>query len=705
MIRKVLKLTILICFLLTEVSFAQIGKCKGKYFGNIIAYSTPSNYGTYWNQVTSENGSKWGSIEGAKGSYNFSNSDLAYNWAKNNKGLFKFHALVWGAQTPGYVSTASTETITSGVHDFIKACSTHYVPMGGVTLIDVLNEPVNTPMPGNMKAALTAGYQAEPANAADKNNQYGWAIWCFQLARKYFPNATLLINEYNIEMNWGNCRARYIPMINAIKNAPNLTDGKKNLIDGVGLQCHGINDLSAANFKACIDEIWNKTGLPIHITEFDATADPNEAKQQAVYSSLIPVAWEHPHVAGITLWGYIQGSTWVGGNKVAGPNGTDTGLLYSSSYSAKPLGERPAMTWLKQYMASQPTLACCPAPAPFANCTNASKPPVVSLTAPAGNSSYTTLQTITLTASASDPDGTVANVEFYDGNTLLFTDNSAPYSYTWSGASPGTHSITAKATDNAGVSTVSSAVTITVTAEQAPFKGTAHLVPGRIQAEEYDLGGEGVAYHEVNTNGNEGKAELRNDQVDIETTGDNSGTYNVGYILKGEWLEYTLNVAATAPYSFDLRVAANGDGRVMHVEIDGTDVTGQIAVPNTGGWQTWSTVSAKDINLTQGKHIMRLVFDSDYMNINYVEFGSVITGVAESNAAELRLSPNPFAADGIVIKNAGSFNYRITDISGQVAEHGAGAEGHIAGRNLTPGVYLLFIDQESGSSIHKIIRQ
>ncbi len=60
-------LILLVALLISSTSFAQIGKCKGKYLGNIIAYSTPSNYTSLWNQVTSENGSKWGSIEGTKG--------------------------------------------------------------------------------------------------------------------------------------------------------------------------------------------------------------------------------------------------------------------------------------------------------------------------------------------------------------------------------------------------------------------------------------------------------------------------------------------------------------------------------------------------------------------------------------------------------------------------------------------------------------
>jgi GH35 family endo-1,4-beta-xylanase len=439
----------------TTTASTVLGKCKGKYLGNIIPGSVPNNYTTYWNQVTSENGSKWGSVESSQGNYNFATSDVAYNWAKNNGTLFKYHNFVWGSQTPTYINTASTAVITAAVENYIKACSTHYTPMGGLKMIDVLNEPVNTAMPGNLKAALTAGYQADPANAADKNNQYGWVIWPYQLARKYFPDAVLLINEYNVEMNWNNCRQPYIDMVNAVKNAPNLTNGQKNLIDGVGLQCHGIDNLTAANFKACIDEIWTKTGVAVHITEFDQEANPNEAKQTAVYTALIPVAWEHPHVAGITLWGYIQGTTWRNGNGTAGASGTDSGIMYANGTM------RPAMTWLASYMTSQPSLSCCPAPAPFGACTNGVSP-VVNLTAPANGATYAAGANVTLTATATDADGTISKVEFYNGTTLLTTLTTSPYTYVWNGVAEGTYTITAVATDNSGNKTTSTAATITV---------------------------------------------------------------------------------------------------------------------------------------------------------------------------------------------------------------------------------------------------
>ncbi|MBN7803735.1 hypothetical protein J0A67_22975, partial [Algoriphagus aestuariicola] len=71
-------------------------------------------------------------------------------------------------------------------------------------------------------------------------------------------------------------------------------------------------------------------------------------------------------------------------------------------------------------------------------------------------------ETVSIAAAAADSDGTVAKVEFYNGTSLLSTDTSAPYSYSWSNVSAGEYSITAKATDNKGAVTSSEAVKITV---------------------------------------------------------------------------------------------------------------------------------------------------------------------------------------------------------------------------------------------------
>jgi|GEM_PF-4060695 len=103
----------------------------------------------------------------------------------------------------------------------------------------------------------------------------------------------------------------------------------------------------------------------------------------------------------------------------------------------------------------------------------ANTPPTVSLTSPAANASFNAPATVTISANAADANGTVSKVEFFNGTTLLNTDNSAPYSYSWTGVAAGTYSITAKATDNQGAVTTSSAVSITVVNSTADITGPA----------------------------------------------------------------------------------------------------------------------------------------------------------------------------------------------------------------------------------------
>ena len=94
----------------------------------------------------------------------------------------------------------------------------------------------------------------------------------------------------------------------------------------------------------------------------------------------------------------------------------------------------------------------------------ANTPPTVALTAPASGATFTAPATINLAASASDPDGTITSVQFFSGTTLLGTDTTAPFTFSWTNVPAGSYSVTARATDNAGASTVSAAATVTVTA-------------------------------------------------------------------------------------------------------------------------------------------------------------------------------------------------------------------------------------------------
>lgn len=240
--------------------------------------------------------------------------------------------------------------------------------------------------------------------------------------------------------------------------------------------------------------------------------------------------------------------------------------------------------------------------------------------------------------------------------------------------------------------------------EQKPFKTSPHTIPGRIQAEEYDLGGEGVAFHEADANGNQGGASFRTDEVDIETCTDANGGYNIGYALQDEWLEYTVNVTTTKSYGLDLRLAADGAGKMMHIEVDGVNVTGAINVPNTGGYQTWTTHYVKDIPLTKGQHVVRVVFDSDYMNVNYMEFKDVITGLESMEILGLKMYPNPFSS-GLQIEGKNQYTYSITDLSGVVLETGEAQGEHTVGAKLNAGIYMLSIRTDEGVVNQKIVKQ
>jgi len=93
---------------------------------------------------------------------------------------------------------------------------------------------------------------------------------------------------------------------------------------------------------------------------------------------------------------------------------------------------------------------------------SANTPPTANITSPADGAVFAWKPTITVTATASDPDGNVTKVEFRDGTTVLGQDTSAPYSFTWRNVPSGSHLLTARATDNAGAVTTSSSVGITV---------------------------------------------------------------------------------------------------------------------------------------------------------------------------------------------------------------------------------------------------
>ncbi|KNY27825.1 endo-1,4-beta-xylanase [Pseudobacteroides cellulosolvens] len=303
--------SVLCCWVL-PIGNAEAAMAKGpKWVGNIIAGSVPSNFATYWNQATPENASKWGSVEYSRGSRNWSNTDLIYNYCKTNGFPFKFHTLVWGNQEPSWIGSLSAADQKTAVTNWIQAAGTKYPD---ADYVDVVNEPLHAP----------ASYRN--ALGGSGSTGWDWIVWSFEQARKAFPNSKLLINEYGI-ISDPNATNNYVKIINILKG--------KGLIDGIGIQCHQFNmdNVSTNTMKSVLNTL-GATGLPIYVSELDMTGD--DSTQLNRYKEKFPVLYESQYVKGITLWGYIQGSTWI----------SNTHLISTSGQ------ERPALTWLKQYLAA-----------------------------------------------------------------------------------------------------------------------------------------------------------------------------------------------------------------------------------------------------------------------------------------------------------------------------------------------------------------
>ena len=509
-------------------SFAGPGLADGaaKFVGNIIQGSAArSDYTTLWNQATAENGCKWGSVEGTRGQYNWRDCDAAYNWAKQNGGHFKFHALVWGSQYPNWLPGLSVDETKKAITAWFDAVQQRYPDL---EMIDVVNEAIR----GN-GGGYHSGYNNTKiiqALGGDNNGDYAFITTAFKMARDRWPNAILIYNDYNT-IQWDVDGG--INLVNTIKKngAP---------IDGYGLQAHdlmtnggngggtggGGDCMNYNTFTSTMEKIHSKTNnIPIFISEYDVPSIDDGIQKQCV-SEQFKYWMEDPHVAGITFWGYIYGQTWLDCNKKA--NGC-SGLIKDGK-------DRAAMTWLKDYLSKNKGV----------------------------------------------------------NETGLPTGDVAP-----------------------------------VPPEpQLPFKGEAFAVPGKIQAEDFDVPGKGKNEDGTSNQSysddseNHGDSDYRKDTgVDLyKKSGDR---IVVGYNQTGDWLEYTINVAEAGDYTFFAAVASANNTSSFQMSLDGKELTDKISVPQASSgeenYDDYNKVSA-NVTLPAGKHILRMDVTGDWFDIDYFTF-------------------------------------------------------------------------------------
>lgn len=193
-----------------------------------------------------------------------------------------------------------------------------------------------------------------------------------------------------------------------------------------------------------------------------------------------------------------------------------------------------------------------------------------------------------------------------------------------------------------------------------------HNIPGILQAEDYDIGGQSIAYND-NSSGNEGNV-YRNDDVDIIATNDLGNGFAVTSIENGEWLEYGIRTASSGVYDIVFRVSSNQQSaKSINASINTTDL-GTIDVPNTGSNDNWQFVTIPGVTIPGGTDlILRLDFSGGGFNLNQVEIapqeGSLKTYTfrarGTSGTERLRLVLGEFTIDTFTMSRNFQ-NYTVT---------------------------------------------
>jgi GH35 family endo-1,4-beta-xylanase len=307
---------------------------KGKYLGNILGYgSVRSDYLQLWNGVTAENQSKWGSIERTRDIMDWSGSDGVYDFAEANHLMYRYHAIVWGSQYPSWIESLSSDVteFRGEVEGLMAAIAERYTY---IDQIDVLNENMYLNTWNGEEHAAGTPYFREGLGGPGETG-YDWAVWLFEKAREYFPNSKLVLNDFELENNPDGIN-EMLDLVRVLRD--------RGLIDGFGTQAHTFNVDPMVEDPGLLEErisLMASGGVPVFVTELDlAGKQSTEASQLRSYQQLFPVYWEHPDVAGITLWGYVEGSTWK----------TGTGLLNADGT------KKDAMVWLEEYMEARPNV-------------------------------------------------------------------------------------------------------------------------------------------------------------------------------------------------------------------------------------------------------------------------------------------------------------------------------------------------------------
>ena len=394
--------------LFATTASAQLSTNPDKFLGNITTYGQidygSEKYYELWNQITPENESKWESVQGGgRTSWNWTGCDNIYKYAKQHNFPMKFHTLVWGSQYPKWMDNLSKGEQLKAVEAWMDAIKKKYPDL---PMIDVVNEAVPGHAPAPYKEAL----------GGDGLTGYDWIIKAFEMAHERWPDAILIYNDYNT-FQWNT--DQFIDLVTKIRDA-----GAP--VDAYGCQSHDLTGCNLTTFKNSMTKIQNALKMPMYISEYDIATE-NDNDQLKYYKEQIPVMWEADYCAGVTLWGYIYGKTWT-------TNG-NSGIIKDGK-------DRPAMTWLREYMQTDKAKQ---AKSPFPGMVKEASVYVrpQALRVPMGEPASIEIRAKMRTK-------TIDHVDLYVNNVLRQTLTEAPYMAEYTPTAKGKHTLKAIVTTTDG---------------------------------------------------------------------------------------------------------------------------------------------------------------------------------------------------------------------------------------------------------------
>ena len=341
----------------SATSYAQSGfprYGKDKWVGSVNEF-TRASFTQWFNEVTPENAGKWGSAAGTTrtAAMRWTALDQAYNFAKTNGFKFNFHVLLWGNQQPTWMATLPPDEQLIEIKKWFAAVAARYPD---IDYLQVVNEATWDPPDGSVPKNQGTNFsssgnyvQALGGYTGTDGTGYDWILNGFRLAKQYFPNTKLMLNDVAIT-GMTAATDEYLKIINILK--------RENLIDVIGLQAHAFEFIPGVTnaptipghayvpvddmriHKANLDRLA-ATGIPIDITELDLDGLPvngvaGDEMQLRYYRNVVPTFWEHPAVRGVTLWGWRAPNHWR--NAQNAPIALQNGTL------------KPAGAWLFDYV-------------------------------------------------------------------------------------------------------------------------------------------------------------------------------------------------------------------------------------------------------------------------------------------------------------------------------------------------------------------